>query len=69
LPESATDAADDLKQDLPGITLLFVSDDDLKRDLPGITLLFVRANGRRNLFFARLCEKPNSFGHRNALAQ
>ena len=26
------------------------------------------ATGQRNLFFARLCEKPNSFGPRNAFA-
>ena len=26
------------------------------------------AIGQRNLFFARLCEKPNSFGHRDAHA-
>ena len=42
--ECSLDFADDLKQDLPGITLLFVTADDLKQDLPGITLLFVTAD-------------------------
>ena len=65
----------DLKRDLGGIPLLFVMRDDLKRDMAQIPLLFVSmlefrwAPGQRNLFFARLCEKPNSFGHRNAHAQ
>jgi len=34
-----------------------------------VRCLLHQADGRRNLFFARLCEKPNSFGHRKPHAR